>query len=173
VVPAAHYTCGGVWADEWGRTSLDRLYAVGEVSCTGLHGANRLASASLLEGLVWGYRAAQDILRDRADRRASGPGDMRPWEGVGHEPADPALISQDMTAIKHIMWNYVGLVRTSRRLDRAVSELGHLAREIEDFYAAAQLSDGLAGLRNSVHAALMVAEAARANTQSVGCHYRE
>jgi L-aspartate oxidase len=173
VVPAAHYACGGVWTDAWGRTSLDRLYAVGEVSCTGLHGANRLASASLLEGLVWGHRAARDILRARADREAPGPGDIRPWEDVGHEPADPALVSQDMTTIKHVMWNYVGLVRTTRRLERAVSELRHLEGEIENFYAAATLTDGLVGLRNSVQAALMVAEAARANTQSVGCHYRE
>jgi L-aspartate oxidase len=173
VVPAAHYACGGVWADEWGRTSLDRLYAVGEVSCTGLHGANRLASASLLEGLVWGYRAAQDILRDRADRRAPGPGDIRPWEDLGGEPAEPALVSQDTATIRHIMWSYVGLVRTTRGLDRAVSELSHLEHAIGDFYAATRLTDGLLGLRNTVRTASMVAEAARANTHSVGCHYRE
>jgi L-aspartate oxidase len=173
VVPAAHYACGGVWTDEWGRTSLDRLYAVGEVSCTGLHGANRLASASLLEGLVWGYRAAQDILRDRAERQAPEPGEIRPWEDLGRDPAEPALIGQDTTTIQHIMWSYVGLVRTARGLERAVSELGHLEQEIGEFYAAAKLTDGLVGLRNSVQTALMVAEAARANTQSVGCHYRE
>jgi L-aspartate oxidase len=173
VVPAAHYACGGVWADEWGRTSLDRLYAVGEVSCTGLHGANRLASASLLEGLVWGYRAAQDILRDRAARRASGPGDIRPPEGPGREPAEPAFIGQDVATIRQIMWSYVGLVRTTGGLARAVSALGHLEKEIGDFYAAATLTDGLTGLRNSVQTARMVAEAARANTRSVGCHYRE
>lgn len=173
VVPAAHYACGGVWADEWGRTSLDRLYAVGEVSCTGLHGANRLASASLLEGLVWGHRAAQDILRDRAARRASGPCDMCPPEGPGREPAEPALIGQDVATIRQIMWSYVGLVRTTGGLARAVSALGHLEKVIEDFYAAAPLTDGLAGLRSSVQTARMVAEAARANTRSVGCHYRE
>jgi L-aspartate oxidase len=173
VVPAAHYACGGVWTDEWGRTSLDRLYAVGEVSCTGLHGANRLASASLLEGLVWGYRAAQDILRDRAERRAPGPGDIRPWEDLGREPPEPALISQDTATIRQVMWSYVGLVRTTRGLDRAVSELSHLEQEIGDFYAAARLTDSLVGLRNSVQTALMVAEAARASTQSAGCHYRE
>ena len=173
VVPAAHYACGGVWADEWGRTSLDRLYAVGEVSCTGLHGANRLASASLLEGLVWGYRAAQNILRDRADGRAWQPGDLRPWEDLGREPAEPALVSQDTVTIRQIMWSYVGLVRTTRGLARAVSELGHLEREIGDFYATATLTDDLVGLRSSAQTALMVAEAARANTRSAGCHYRE
>jgi L-aspartate oxidase len=173
VVPAAHYACGGVWVDEWGRTSLDRLYAVGEVSCTGLHGANRLASASLLEGLVWGYRAAQDILRDRAARRAWDPGDIRPWEALGREPAEPALVGQDTATIRQIMWSYVGVVRTSRGLARAVSELGHLEKEIGAFYAATTLTDDLVGLRNSVQTSLMVAEAARANTESVGSHYRE
>jgi L-aspartate oxidase len=162
-----------VWADEWGQTSLDRLYAVGEVSCTGLHGANRLASASLLEGLVWGYRAAQDILRDRAARRPPDPGDFRPWEDATGEPADPALISQDMMTIKHIMWSYVGLVRTTRGLERAVRELTHLERETRDFYAGAGLTDGLVGLRGSVETALMVAEGAWANPRSAGCHYRE
>jgi len=173
VVPAAHYACGGVWTDEWGRTSLDRLYAVGEVSCTGLHGANRLASASLLEGLVWGHRAAQDILRVRGERPAPGPGDIRPWEDLGRTPPEPALVGQDTATIRHAMWSHVGLVRTTRGLDRAVSDLSHLAREIGDFYAAARLTDGLVGLRNSAQTALMVAEAARANPQSVGCHYRE
>jgi L-aspartate oxidase len=173
VVPAAHYACGGVWTDEWARTSLDRLYAVGEVSCTGLHGANRLASASLLEGLVWGHRAAQDVLRDRADRDAPGPADMRPWEDLGTEAAEPALISQDATTIRQTMWSYVGLVRTARGLARAVRELAHLEDEIGDFYATARLTDGLTGLRNAVQTAWMVAEAARANTRSAGCHYRE
>jgi L-aspartate oxidase len=173
VVPAAHYACGGVWADLWGRTSLDRLYAVGEVSCTGLHGANRLASASLLEGLVWGYRAAHDILRDRAARPAAAPVDLRPWEERGAAPAEPALLSADMLAIKQIMWSHVGLVRTGRGLDRAVSELGHLERVIGDFYAGARLTDGLVGLQRAAETALTVAQAARANTESLGCHYRE
>jgi L-aspartate oxidase len=173
VVPAAHYACGGVWVDEWGRSSLDRLYAVGEVSCTGLHGANRLASASLLEGLVWGHRAAQAILRDRTGQREPACLDVRPWEEARGEPADPALISQDMTVIKHVMWNYVGLVRTARRLERAVRELRRLQAAIAAFYDRAGLTDGLVGLRNGVGAARMVAEAAQANTRSMGCHYRE
>jgi L-aspartate oxidase len=149
VVPAAHYACGGVWVDAWGRTSIDRLYATGEVSCTGLHGANRLASASLLEGLVWGHRTAQDILRDRAERSAPEPEDIAPWEDLGQERPDPALVSQDLTVIKHIMWNYVGLVRTTPRLARALRALRQLETEIADFYGAAKLTDGLIGLRNS------------------------
>ena len=172
VVPAAHYACGGVWVDEWGRTGLDRLYAVGEVSCTGLHGANRLASASLLEGLVWGHRAARDILRDRADRGAWEPGDMRPWEDCGGAPAEPTHLGEDAATIRRLMWSHVGLVRTSRGLDRAVSELRHLEREIRGFYAGARPTDELLGLRSSVQTARMVAEAARANPDSVGCHYR-
>jgi L-aspartate oxidase len=173
VVPAAHYACGGVWTDEWGHTSLDRLYAVGEVSCTGLHGANRLASASLLEGLVWGHRAAQAILRDRTERGAPVCLDVRPWEDKGGEPVDPALISQDMAVIKHLMWNYVGLVRTRRRLERAARELRRLEREVAGFYDEVALTDALVGLRNAVAAARMVADAAWANVQSMGCHYRE
>jgi L-aspartate oxidase len=173
VVPAAHYACGGVWVDERGRTSLDRLYAVGEVSCTGLHGANRLASASLLEGLVWGHRAARDILRDRADRPAPEREDVAPWPERGDENADPALVSQDVIAIRHIMWNYVGLVRTAPRLARARQALGQLEREIADFYGAAKLTDSLIGLRNSARVAAMIAEAACDNPRSAGCHHRE
>jgi L-aspartate oxidase len=173
VVPAAHYACGGVWVDEWGRTSVDRLFAVGEVSCTGLHGANRLASASLLEGLVWGHRAAREILRNRAEAPAPAATDVVPWEETGPEQADPALIAQDMTLIKHVTWNYVGLVRTTARLARALGTLHGLEREITDFYRDAKLTDSLAGLRNSVRVARLLAEAAWDNPRSMGCHFRE
>lgn len=172
VVPAAHYFCGGVWVDEWGRTSVDSLYAVGEVACTGLHGANRLASTSLLEGLVWGVRAANDISGTIKD--AHDPVNYRIplWEDTGTEIADPALISQDMSVLKSIMWNYVGLIRTTRRLRRAIRELRHLESEIENFYRAVRLTDELIGLRNAVRAGLIVTLAAWENKSSVGCHYR-
>ena len=131
IVPAAHYGCGGVWVDENGETTLERLYAVGEVACSGLHGANRLASTSLLEGLVWGHRSALRI----AERLATGNGgrfeDIPPWVPTGSESPDPALIAQDMSSIKHIMWNYVGLVRTRWRLARAINDLRNLELEIE------------------------------------------
>jgi L-aspartate oxidase len=178
VVPAAHYFCGGVAVDEWGRSSIDHLYAVGEVSCTGLHGANRLASTSLLEGLVWGTRAARDIetiligedhiLSDIPTR------DKVPaWDESGlTQDSDPALIQGDMQTIQNIMWHYVGLVRSGDRLSRAIRELSHLQNEIETFYRSIKLSDGLIGLRNAVQAALIVAQAARHNRQSRGCHYR-
>ncbi len=173
VVPAAHYSCGGIWVDAWGQTSLRRLYAVGEVACTGVHGANRLASTSLLEGLVWGERAARHIQTQLADGLTMPNGDeIAPWQDTGMEEADPALISQDMSSIKHIMWNYVGLVRTAPRLERALRELRRLDTEIEQFYRRTRLSDALIGLRNAVKAAQVVAEAAWQNKRSMGCHFR-
>jgi L-aspartate oxidase len=172
-VPAAHYLCGGVWTDEWGHTTAENLYAVGEVACTGVHGANRLASTSLLEGLVWGDRAARD-LADRGKLPVSDFADTPPWEEEGlEEEADPALIWRDMRTIQHTMWHYVGLVRSTRRLARALQDLNHLREEIESFYRTTRLNDALIGLRHSVQAALIVAEAAQHNRQSRGCHYRE
>jgi L-aspartate oxidase len=176
VVPAAHYFCGGVAVDEWGRTSIDRLYAIGELSCTGLHGANRLASTSLLEGLVWGTRAALDI----ASRLAAGSKcavtreDIPAWDesGLTQNP-DPALLQGDMQTIQNIMWHYVGLVRSGDRLSRAIRELRHMQNEIETFYRQTKLSDGLIGLRNAVEVGLIIAQAARHNRQSRGCHFRE
>ena len=109
VVPAAHYFCGGVWVDEWGRSSIENLYAVGEVSCTGLHGANRLASTSLLEGLVWGSRAAQHIaakFRENQAPKIPGRDEVPPWDESGLEAeADPALIQGDMQTIQNVMWH--------------------------------------------------------------------
>ncbi|MBC7261720.1 MAG: FAD-binding protein, partial [Chloroflexi bacterium] len=173
VVPAAHYHCGGVWVDEYGRSTIRNLYAVGEVSCTGVHGANRLGSASLLEGLVWGVRAARDIAENLGGLGCH-PEDIPPWYNGGlTETADPALIRQDMTTIQHIMWNYVGLVRSTRRLDRAISDLRNLQIDITRFYSTTKLSDDLIGLRNAVQAALIVAQAAWENKVSRGCHYRE
>jgi L-aspartate oxidase len=173
VVPGAHYFCGGVWVDEWGETTVHNLYAVGEVACTGVHGANRLASTSLLEGLVWGNRAAVHIRQTLADSPKPVAADIPPWQDAGPDTPDPALISQDMGSIKHIMWNYVGLVRTTHRLQRALRELRQLEIEIERFYRVTKVTDGLIGLRNAVRAAILVAAAAWENKQSMGCHYRE
>jgi len=176
VVPAAHYFCGGVAVDEWGRSNILNLYAIGEVSCTGLHGANRLASTSLLEGLVWGQRAAQDIAGRLADpgRQAVPTSEQVPhWDESNLTvEADPALIQGDMQNIQNIMWHYVGLIRSGDRLSRAIRELRHMQNEIETFYRGTRLSDGLIGLRNAVEAALVVALAARHNRHSRGCHYR-
>ena len=175
VVPAAHYFCGGVWVDEWARSSIENLYAVGEVSCTGLHGANRLASTSMLEGLVWGDRAARHIgdTRDTTVRLPSRE-EIPQWDESGLvADADPALIQGDMQTIQNIMWHYVGLVRNADRLSRAIRELRHLWNEIETFYRVTRLSDGLIGLRNAVEVSLIVAHAALHNRRNLGCHYRE
>lgn len=173
VVPGAHYACGGIWVDLFGRTTIDHLYAVGEVSCTGLHGANRLASTSLLEGLVWGNRAARHILPLLDTAVMPSPADYPIWQNTSRYEADPLLIAQDMSTIQHIMWNYVGLVRARYRLERALRELRHLETEIEQFYRVTQLNDNLIGLRNAVRTAVIVSQAALANPRSMGCHYRE
>ena len=173
VVPAAHYACGGVWVDEWGQTTIENLYAAGEVSCTGVHGANRLASTSLLECLVWGYRVAQHVKRTIADLPPPGVTNIPDWQDTGLDSPDQALISQDMSSVKHIMWNYVGLIRTTPRLERAMNELRNLGIEIERFYRTTRLTDSLIGLRNAVRAAMIVTSAAWENKASIGCHYRE
>lgn len=176
VVPAAHYFCGGVLVDEWGVTNIENLYAIGEISCTGVHGANRLASTSLLEGLVWGNRSASHIENALSSSTQQRPvfEDIPRWDesGLSSDP-DPALIQGDMQTIQNIMWHYVGLVRNADRLSRAIRELRHLWNEIETFYRTTKLSDGLIGLRNAVEVALIVAQAAQHNRQSRGCHYRQ
>jgi L-aspartate oxidase len=173
VVPAAHYFCGGVLVDLHGRTTIQNLYAVGEVSCTGIHGANRLASTSLLEGLVWGDAAAADI-RSLPARRPLAEHAVPAWDdhGLVYEP-DPTLIQADMQTIRNLMWHYVGLVRSEYRLNRAVRELRHMWHDIEDFYRKTRLSDGLIGLRNAVQSALAIAMFAQRNRASRGSHYRE
>jgi L-aspartate oxidase len=171
VVPAAHYACGGVAVDGDGRTTLGHLRAVGEVSCTGVHGANRLASTSLLEGLLWGWKAGKTAAHAAAGRRGQPLPPVRPWEPE-HEPVDPALIAQDWMVIRHTMWNYVGLMRSERRLDRAGRILGELQVEIENFYRRGTMSDALLGLRNGVQTALAIHHAASENRVSKGAHYR-
>ena len=171
VVPAAHYACGGVAVDGNGRTTLGHLRAVGEVSCTGVHGANRLASTSLLEGLLWGWRAGTAAAREAERTRQRPLPEVRPWQPE-HEPVDPALIAQDWMVIRHTMWNYVGLLRSERRLDRAGRILAELREEIENFYRRGTMSDALVGLRNGVQTALAIHHAASENRVSRGCHYR-
>jgi L-aspartate oxidase len=172
VVPAAHYSCGGVSVDLDGGSTLGHLRAAGEVACTGVHGANRLASTSLLEGLLWGWRsgkaAARAIETEPRKRRV----EVRPWEPE-FEPVDPALIAQDWLVIRHTMWNYVGLLRSEKRLDRAGRILAELREEIENFYRRGTMSDELIGLRNGVQTALAIHRAASDNRVSRGTHYRE
>jgi L-aspartate oxidase len=174
VVPAVHYFCGGVWVNEWGHSSIRNLYAAGEVSCTGVHGANRLGSASLLEGLVWGARAAKDAVAHLADLFPCQAEDIPPWDDSElRYSTDPALFRQDIETIRRTMWYYVGLIRATYRLRRAIDDLRHMQREIDFFYRHTHLSNGLIGLRSAVQAALIVARAAWENKTSRGCHYRE
>jgi L-aspartate oxidase len=172
VVPAAHYSCGGVLADAWGRTSLDGLYAVGEVSCTGVHGANRLASTSLLEGLVWGTRAARDITGRFSNSRPYKASEIHKWYyPKREEEIDPALVNQDWLTIRSTMWNYAGIIRTRKRLERAKSDLEYLHHRIERFYREARMDAKVVGLRHGIQVALMITHAALANPVSRGAHF--
>lgn len=161
VVPAAHYSCGGIAVDLFGRTSINRLWAVGEVSCTGLHGANRLASSSLLEGLVWGTICGAEALAHTRETSFTFP-EIEPWKAEIEE-ADRDLIRQDWINIRQTMWNYLGLIRTHKRMERAQNILSDLQREVEQFYAKSKLSDDLIGLRHGIQTALLVLHAARLN----------
>lgn len=171
VVPAAHYSCGGIAVDDSGQTNLLRLRAVGEVSCTGLHGANRLASTSLLECLVWGTRAGRAAAEGVLSGRDYGMPRIIPWR-YEHEAVDPALIAQDWLTIQQTMWNYVGLIRSEKRLNRAYEILRELNVEISRFYEKAEVTDSIIGLRNGIQTARVLLVAAKECRQSRGCHYR-
>jgi L-aspartate oxidase len=172
VVPSAHYSCGGMQVDGWGRTSLKNLYAVGEVSATGIHGANRLASTSMLEGLVWGVRAAKHIATYFDREKPYKESEIPPWQPPEiEEEVDPALIQQDWLSIKSTMWNYVGVIRTIKRLERGRADLRYLKNRIDDFYRKTHLNPMVLNLRNGIQTALIVAEAAFANRNSRGAHY--
>jgi len=170
VVPVAHYTCGGILVDLQGNTNIKSLKAVGEVSCTGVHGANRLASSSLLECLVWGRSAAKDIFANK--KKSFTFPKVSPWK-YEYETQDKALIYQDWQTLRNTMWNYVGPVRSYRRLERANTILANLRWGIENFYNQAELSDEIIGLRNGIDAALTVLHAAIRNKKSKGCHFYE
>lgn len=169
VVPAAHYSCGGVHTDLSGRTNVQNLNAIGETACTGLHGANRLASTSLLEGLV-GARAAARA--DAADLRTEAvqPPEPRPWQSPTKTP-DPLLIRQDLQLIQQTMWNYAGIIRSPRRLARARRILLELREDIQTFYRDCRPTRDLVELRHAVQSALLVVHAATLNPESRGCHF--
>jgi L-aspartate oxidase len=169
VVPAAHYTIGGVWTDLDGATSLPGLFAAGEVACTGLHGANRLASTSLLEALVFGHRAAEAACA-QVGEGADFDFEPKPWIPASVS-VDPALLQQDWALLRRTMWNYVGLVRSPARLKRAERMLSDLRRDVEDFYQRGALSEALIGLRHAVLVATLVLYAALRNPQSLGTHF--
>ncbi len=173
IVPAFHFSCGGILTDMNGKTNIERLFAVGEVACTGLHGANRLASTSLLEGLVFGKRVADFIYQHFDEYKSAPPYEVDEWIDTGIiEIIDPALINQDWNLLKNIMWNYVGAIRSKKRLRRAIIDLYNLREDIENFYRDAKLSRNIIELRNAVQTGLIVAQQALANRESIGAHYR-
>ncbi|MDP1649183.1 MAG: L-aspartate oxidase [Rubrivivax sp.] len=168
VVPAAHYTCGGVVTDLEGRTDLPGLYAVGEATYTGLHGANRLASNSLLECVVLGRSCAERILREPPLVLPPLP----PWDESQVEDADEqVVISHNWDELRLLMWNYVGIVRTTRRLERALHRIKLLRGEIDDYYANFRVNRDLLELRNLVVCAELIVRSALRRHESVGLHY--
>jgi L-aspartate oxidase len=171
VVPAAHYSCGGVHTDLEGRTNVRHLNAIGETACTGLHGANRLASTSLLECLTGAKFTAMADIRDTRGMEFRLP-DPRPWKSPNRE-ANPTLIQQDLNVVQQTMWNYAGIVRSAERLSRARRMLLELREEIQDFYHDCRLTPKLIELRNAVQTALLVVHAASLNPESKGCHFVE
>ena len=169
VVPAAHYSCGGVHTDMNGRTNVRNLNAIGETACTGLHGANRLASTSLLECLTGARFTAANDIAEIARERFWLP-EPRAWESPVRE-ADPTLVRQDMVLLQQTMWNYAGIIRSPRRLARARRILLELREDISAFYRDCRPTRDLIELRNAVQTALLVVHAASLNPVSKGCHY--
>ncbi len=168
VVPAAHYMCGGVVVDDEGRTKVPGLWAIGEVTCTGLHGANRLASNSLLEGLVYGKRAALALADVRTDALAEPPD----WDVGSAVPSDEAVIvTQNWDELRRSMWNYVGIVRSDRRLRRAARRVAMLKDEIREYYWKHLVTRDLLELRNIADVAEMIIACASVRSESRGLHY--
>ncbi|VVT53634.1 L-aspartate oxidase (EC [Kosakonia radicincitans] len=170
IVPAAHYTCGGVMVDDRGRSDVDGLYAIGEVSYTGLHGANRMASNSLLECLVYGWSAAEDIARRMPHAHAIPA--LPAWDESRVDDADERVILQhNWHELRLFMWDYVGIVRTTKRLERAMRRITLLQQEIDEYYANFRVSNNLLELRNLVQVAELIVRCAMQRKESRGLHY--
>ena len=170
VVPAAHYQCGGVVTDLHGRTGVPNLLAAGEVACTGLHGANRLASNSVLEGLVFGRRAAQAGAELLAERRPAPPvPDWNPGDAL--TPDEGVVVAQNWDELRRLMWNYVGIVRSVKRLERARTRLRILRSEIQEYYWRYQVTPDLVELRNLADVALLIVQSALRRGESRGLHF--
>ena len=168
IVPAAHYSCGGVGVNLVGKTSLKRLYAVGEIACSGLHGANRLASTSLLECIVWGHFAGKDAIENKDD------GDYFPSMGSwkqGTSKFDPSQLAQEWLTIKNTMWNLAGLIRSQDKLHSAMHILRNLQSDVEKFYQSSRLDKNIIALRNGAQTALAIIASSTEARESRGTHY--
>lgn len=170
VVPACHYMCGGIKVDEMGRSNIHRLYACGECSSTGLHGANRLASNSLLEAMVFALRIAQDIV-EKINIWSINE-DIPAWDAHGTtDPKEMVLITQSLKEMKEVMSSYVGIVRSNVRLKRALDRLYLLYQETEELYETTTLSPQLCELRNLISIAYLITRSASMRHESRGLHY--
>ena len=168
VVPAAHYTCGGVVVNQFGATDVPGLYVIGESACTGLHGANRMASNSLLECFVYAQSAAEHISATIA------PSEIRPdaWDDSRVKDSDEEVIIQhNWQELRRLMWDYVGIVRTSRRLDYAAERIELLEREVSGYYARFQITKPLLEMRNLARVAQLMVQCANGRKESRGLHY--
>jgi len=170
VVPAAHYTCGGVMIDRQGRTNLPGLYAIGEVSCSGLHGANRMASNSLLECVVFAHSSYQDILANLGSIKIPGP--LPAWdESQVTDSDEEVVVSHNWDEIRCFMWDYVGIVRTTKRLQRALNRIKLLHAEIQEYYGNFRITNDLIELRNIATVSRLIIESALLRKESRGLHY--
>ena len=170
VVPAAHYTCGGVVSDLNGRTDLDALYAIGETASTGLHGANRMASNSLLECLVFGKVAADDLIARLGDLPTTQS--LKPWDESRVTDSDEeVVVSHNWQELRRFMWDYVGIVRTTKRLERAQHRIDMLEREIDEYYGNFRVTHDLIELRHVLVVARLIVDSALRRKESRGLHY--
>ncbi len=172
VVPAAHYMCGGVVTDIFGRTDIKKLYAVGETACTGLHGANRLASNSLIEALVYAHQAAKQAVVEMNTSDFKSTPELYLWDEVGTSDSDELImVSHNWDEIRRFMWNYVGIVRSNKRLERAWRRIEIIQKEIQDYYWNFKVTPDLIELRNIAMVAELIVRCAMHRKESRGLHY--
>ncbi|MCD6586111.1 MAG: L-aspartate oxidase [Desulfobacteraceae bacterium] len=172
VVPAAHYMCGGVATDIYGRTNIQRLFAIGETACTGLHGANRLASNSLLEALVYAHNAAEQAIEDAKNFAFEPSPPLPPWNDLGAIDSDEVImVAHSWNAVRRLMWNYVGIVRSDKRLARAKRRIDMIRAEINEYYWDFKITPDLIELRNIATVAELIIRCATHRKESRGLHY--